>query len=285
VETLATVSDVQTLKNKKTVKLKLAKGKNYKVKYTKKYSSKTGKLAFALYVNGSKKLYLNTSKDKAVSVLVQAIKINTKTTVLFVNLGWYDAWSVSNIVLKYSKGKLTSIGDIGKITFQGYQKAKIAKSGKITIANKNTVDKTASKIVDPSNSPKVVSASAGVFKVRFSQPHLKSIGLSSVYVSYKLKSGKVARTSLTYPIKMNYPDSSWVGNTGPLNTTLTTYTEAGGTTPSFTAVSGDRLTVNNLHVDSGKTYIQVTNAGGQTGWFKDFAVNYTPIFKDAFNAS
>jgi hypothetical protein len=235
---------------------------------------------FTLYIDGSKKLTYNGGPDDEGEVSL--IKVNKKTTLIFVSVLSDDDYPVVDMLYRYSGGKLIQAGDLNKLTKTTYSvttfRSKVLKLGK------GKSHKAGAYLSEWSRFPTVMSAGKNEFTVRWCSQE-SSTGIYYVTIPYKYSKNKVKRTgSKTYDLKLggkigstNEKGYTWKDNTGTVAKAFTAYTTAGGTKKSFRAHENDKIKVLKVKLIKAKRYFKVRSEAGQIGWYQ----STKGLFKEA----
>lgn len=243
--TAEAAKNVKSLKPGKSYTTKLTGSKRHKVKYTFNEA------------NGTVKLFINGK-------CVKSLK---------------NTWWPEVCLLKITDSKnLIYIHDCGPSDDTGYVKIYEYKNQKLKLlADLLTI--TQKKYANRIHYAMLQSVTSEKITVKW-QIQSNSLGSSfEVKIPYKIGKTKITRSGTSYNIKQ------WDGKVAKFtaNRKIKVYTKAGGDKLAFIVKKGQKVTITKIYGKNGKTYFQLKNKNGKTGWYKD-PDNYVNggFFKECF---
>lgn len=247
-------SGLKKLSNGVTITTTLTGAKKHKVKFTEKLSSDDLYIdKLNLYIDGKEYTYKDAVRG-GIGTSVCLLKVNKKTTLIYVSVSGDNGVPVANKVYRYIGGKLKLCGDIDKMTIAAFDKK--IKTGSYLSGWTRKQD-------DP------VGVGNNKFTIKWDTSDA-STGIYTVMVPYQYSTSKmkVSKASNTYNI-ISLGWGSFKKNWGTVANAFKVYTTADGKTVSFTAHTGDRLKLLKVTLMKGTRYFQVKDMKGKTGWYKE----------------
>lgn len=212
-------------------KTKLTGSKQYKLKYT--YNRDTMK--FKLFINGKCVKTINDTVWPEVCIL----KVKSNRNLIYVHDCGPSDDTIYIKIYEFKNQKLKQLADITNITQNKY-----------------------SRHLHSAVIQSVTSEKLTLFW------YIQSNALGSTFhveIPYKIGASKITRSGTSYKLK------NWEGEQVKFTAKqkIKTYTKAGGNKVAFTVNKNQKVTITRLYGKNGNTYIQVKNANGKVGWFKD----------------
>ncbi len=227
-------SGIKKLKIGKTYSYKLNGKKENKILCT--YTSKDGgAVALNIYIDGKKQATLN---DWAYSWDVSICRISSNRNLLYVRDHSDNDWCAGLKLYEYKNGKLKLLKNLANISRNDKPLSNWARGDLIRVKNKR-------------------------FTVRWMET-TKSTGMIRVLITYKISGNKITKIGKSYEVRPISGKNSWTARQS-----IATYKKPGGTRSAFTIYAGDKVKLLRVQVQKNQRYLQVKNAAGKTGWYRE----------------